>query len=247
MNIQKQIVILAAGRGSRMHSELPKVMHEVAGKPMVQRVVENCCRVTNDLILVYSENLTQFLPLFKDCKFVKQESQLGTAHAVSVALDQLDANKNVGVIYGDNPLITDEVISRLFAFMEDKDAAVVTLAFEYDKENQYGKIVVDNNGNFIKIVEAKFASPSERKITLCNSGIMVFAPGILQKYLSKCLLPDTNNPERELYLTDIIEVCAKAGEKVGYYVPEDSDIVVGVNTKSELETANALASRKNLQ
>lgn len=243
MSKNEQIVILAAGKGSRMKSDLPKVMHEVGGKPMIQRIIDSCLRVTDDLILVYSDHLKEYLPLFAGCKFAEQKSQQGTAHAVSAAMDQLNLHKNIGVIYGDNPLITDDIIAQLFAYMVEKKAAVVTLAFEYAKENQYGRIVVDRDGKFIKIIEAKYANSEELKITICNSGIMVFAPGILQKYLPECLVHDPNKPERELYLTDMIEVCSKAGERVDYYIPEDSDKVVGVNTKDELENANRLAQK----
>lgn len=239
--MNEQIIILAAGKGSRMKSELPKVMHKVGGTPMIQRVISSCSKITDDLILVYSDHIKEFLPLLNGCKLAEQKSQLGTAHAVDAARDHMSDNKNIGVIYGDNPLITDDIISKLFAFMTEREAAVVTLAFEYDKENQYGRIIVDQDGNFVKIVEAKFASDDELKINICNSGIMVFAPSILQKYLPQCLKQDDDNPEKELYLTDIIEVCSNAGEKVDYYIPDDSERVLGVNTQDELKNANILA------
>lgn len=242
--MNKQIIILAAGRGSRMKSELPKVMHKVGGKPMVQRVIDSCAKITDDLILVYSDHLKDFLSSLSSCKFAEQKLQLGTAHAVAAADNFIDKNKNIGVIYGDNPLITEHIISELFAFMEQQKSAVVTLAFEYNKDNQYGRIVVDEHGKFKRIVEAKFATKEQLKITICNSGIMVFAPGILEKYLPQCLIAKPEQPDRELYLTDIIEVCSKAGEKVDYYIPNDSDLVIGVNTKDELENANILAAQK---
>lgn len=242
--MKKQIVILAAGKGSRMKSKLPKVMHEVGGKPMLVRVVENCAAVTDDLILVYSDHLEKYLPRFSNCKFVKQRMQLGTAHAVASALDQISPDKNIGVIYGDNPLITPQIIENLFTYMDSKVADLVTLAFEHQEENQYGRIVCDAEGKFERIVEAKFATPEEISITLCNSGIMSFAPGALHKYLPACLLPKQQNPERELYLTDIVEVCVKDGGKVEYFTPHDSDDVVGVNTQEELEYANLLARRR---
>ncbi|CAN0603854.1 unnamed protein product, partial [Ectocarpus sp. 12 AP-2014] len=172
-----QIIILAAGKGSRMQSELPKVMHKVGGKPMLEHVIDNCQKVSNDLILVYSDHIENFLPAFSDkCEFVKQEEQLGTAHAVFVAKHKFDPKQPIAVIYGDNPLITAEIIQNLFNHMQKTDSKAVTLAFEYDKPNAYGRIIVDSYGNFKKIVEAKFASPEEQKVTLCNSGVMSFAP-----------------------------------------------------------------------
>jgi len=238
--MQNQIIILAAGKGSRMESDLPKVMHEVAGKSMIERVVENCSKVTSDLVLVYSDHLLPYLHLFKQCKLAKQEQQLGTAHAVSVATSLIDSSKLTAVIYGDNPLITASIINGLFQHLEDSSSAVVTLALECNVPNQYGRIILNDEGEFKKIVEFKFASEKERSLTLCNSGIMAFAPGILSKYLPKCLISDPKLPERELYLTDIIAVCSEAGEKVSYHTSEDHALLVGVNTKAELEKVNNL-------
>lgn len=240
-----QIIILAAGKGSRMQSELPKVMHKVGGKPMLEHVIDNCHKVSEDLILVYSDHIEKFLPSFSDkCELVKQEEQLGTAHAVFVAKHKFDSEQPIGVIYGDNPLITAEIIQNLFDHMQKTDSKAVTLAFEYDRPNAYGRIVVDSDGNFEKIVEAKFANPEEQKITLCNSGIMSFAPGVLGKYIDDCLKPDPDNPEKELYLTEIIEVCAKNGEKVSYYTSDNYNLVLGVNTQEELQNANSIIIKK---
>lgn len=240
-----QIIILAAGKGSRMKSELPKVMHKVGGKPMLEHVIDNCRTVSDDLILVYSNHIKEFLPKFSDkCTLVKQEEQLGTAHAVFVAKDKFDPEQPIGVIYGDNPLITADIIQNMFDHMQETDSKAVTLAFEYDKPNAYGRIVVDSEGNFEKIVEAKFASPEEKKITLCNSGIMSFAPGILNKYIEACLKPDSGHPQKELYLTEIIEVCAQHGEKVSYYTSDNYNLVLGVNTQEELKNANSIIDKE---
>lgn len=236
-----QIIILAAGKGSRMKSELPKVMHKVGGKPMLEHVVDNCYKVSKDLILVYSDHIERFLPAFSNkCKFIKQEQQLGTAHAVFVAKQEFDPKQPIGVIYGDNPLITSDIIQNLFDHMQNTNSKAVTLAFEYDKPNAYGRIVVDSRGNFKKIVEAKFANSEEKKITLCNSGIMSFAPGVLDKYIDECLKPNSDNLNKELYLTEIIEVCSKNGEKVSYYISDNYNLVLGVNTQEELLNANSI-------
>ncbi len=239
--MKKQIIILAAGKGTRMKSDLPKVMHEVGGSPMVERVIQNCKKITDDLILVYSKHLEPYLPnLERDCTLVNQEKQLGTAHAVAVAKEKFDAEKYIGVIYGDNPLITADIIDDLFKHLQETNSKAVTLAFEYNKPNQYGKIITDDNGDFQKIVEAKFANEQEKQVTLCNSGIMAFAPGILGKYIDQCLVPSSDNPEKELYLTEIIEICAAHGEKVSYFKSNDHNLVIGVNTQDELSSANSI-------
>lgn len=240
-----QIIILAAGKGSRMNSSLPKVMHEVGGTPMLERVIQNCKQVSDDLVLVYSKHLDPYLHMFSNrCKLVNQLEQLGTAHAVSVAKDLFNDASNIGVIYGDNPLITPDIIKGLFDHLDKTNSSVVTLAFEYEKANQYGRIILDTTGNFQKIVESKFATDKEKRVTLCNSGIMAFAPGILTKYIDSCLVSSPNNLGKELYLTNIIEICALAGEKVSYYKSLDHELVVGVNTQSELENANSIIKQK---
>lgn len=242
--MRKQIIILAAGKGTRMQSELPKVMHKVGDKSMLEHVVFNCKNVTDNLVLVYSDHLNPYLESFEArCKFVKQEKQLGTAHAVSVAKDLFDEEEYIGVIYGDNPLITSKIIDDLFTHLKKTNSKAVTLAFECREPNQYGRIVTDNEGNFLKIVETKFANEEEKKITLCNSGIMAFAPSILGKYIDECLIVDSKNPEKEAYLTTIIEVCATHGEKVTYFESENPNLVIGVNTLDELQNANSFINK----
>lgn len=234
-----QIIILAAGKGTRMQSDLPKVMHKVGDKPMLEHVVNNCSRVSDDLVLVYSDHLKEFLPNFSDrCRLARQDQQLGTAHAVHVAKKYFSKDEPIAVIYGDNPLITPEIINNLCEHMQKTKSQITTLAFEYDGPNAYGRIIVGPDGEFEKIIEYKFATPEERKQTLCNSGIMSFAPGILQKYIDKCLNMDEESG-KEMYLTEIIEICQQAGEKTSYYL-SDSSKLVGVNTQEELTRANSI-------
>ncbi|MDC0865057.1 NTP transferase domain-containing protein [Rickettsiaceae bacterium] len=243
--MKKQIIILAAGKGSRMNSDLPKVMHKVAGISMLERVVSNCYEVTHDLTLVYSKHIELYLSDFENrCKLVNQGNQRGTAHAVSMAKDFFDDDAQIGVIYGDNPLITPSVINGIFNHLQNTSSAVTTLAFQCDPPNQYGKIITDESRNFQRIVESKFANDQEQKITLCNSGIMVFAPNILKKYIDQCLITDHSNPKKELYLTDIIEVCVLNGEKVSYFELSDPRLVIGVNTQDDLAKANSIVEVK---
>lgn len=234
--INCQIVILAAGNGTRMRSALPKVMHLVGDKPMIERVISNCALVTDDLILVHSQQLIKYITPYKHkCKFVLQSNPLGTAHAVDAAKELIANNKIVTVIYGDNPLITHTLIRQLVNHLNNTNSAAVTLSFKREDGAQYGRIVTDSDGNFLRIVEFKCANEAEKKITLCNSGIMTFAPGILVKYLPFCLHPEKN---KEQYLTDIIEICQKNNEKVSYFLAPNQHEVIGVNTKEELIEAN---------
>ncbi|NRB11025.1 MAG: NTP transferase domain-containing protein [Rickettsiaceae bacterium] len=237
--MEKQIIILAAGKGSRMKSDLPKVMHRVGSQTMLQRVIESCRQVSDDLILVYSDNLKPFIAEYKNvCKFAKQEHLMGTASAVAAAKDLIDPKKHIGVIYADNPLISSDIINNLFNHLIKSKSDLITLAFECKPPNQYGRIIVNDQGEFVKIIEAKFANSKEEQITLCNSGIMAFTPGTLTKYLPQILQVNYDLPNRELYLTDIIEVCYKAGMKATYYKASKAELVVGVNTQEELRNAN---------
>jgi bifunctional N-acetylglucosamine-1-phosphate-uridyltransferase/glucosamine-1-phosphate-acetyltransferase GlmU-like protein len=233
-----QIVILAAGSGTRMQSsDLPKVMHTVGGRPMLDIVFDNASEVTEDIILVHSKQLLPYISHYpKSCKLALQERALGTAHAVLSAMNRIRDELPIAVIYGDNPLISSKIISDLLNHLDNTQSAIATLAFIRDDPAQYGRIVLDNSGNFIKIVEYKDASPEEKTVNLCNSGVMVFAPFILKRYLPLCV--DQNIlGNAEFYLTKIIEICAFK-EKITYLLAHNNRLVVGVNTQEELRYAN---------
>ena len=235
-----QIIILAAGNGSRMNSDIPKVMHLVGNKPMLERVVDNTKSVTNDLILVHSLRLVEYIDSYKSlCKFALQEKPNGTADAVYCALDLIDDNKTNIVIYADNPFISSAIIVELLNHLDSTNSSIVTLSFKRLDPSQYGRIVTDELDNFIKIIEFKEANEEEKKITHCNSGIMAFAPSILKKYLP-LMKNDPLNIGNELYLTKIIEVAKNYGEKVSYLLSTNQDVIIGVNTQDELLNANKI-------
>lgn len=232
-----QIIILAAGNGSRMKSDLPKVMHKVGGIPMLETVLNNSLKVTNDVIIVYSENLKKYLTPYENmCRFVLQKEPLGTAHATYAAVDLIDENKTILVLYGDHPLIIPKIMHELIEDLNISDSALVTLSFERENPAQYGRIATDKNGEFLEIIEYKNATEEEKKITLCNSGIMAFKPRILNKYLP--LFATDLKGNKEVYLTEIVKISRDKGEKVSYFLSNDHDLIVGVNTKNELAEAN---------
>jgi UDP-N-acetylglucosamine pyrophosphorylase len=236
----RQIIILAAGNGSRMQSNLPKVMHKIGSLPMIEMVLSNSAQITKDIILVYSELLAPYLkPYANMCKFVLQTERRGTAHACFVASDLIDDNKIVSVIYGDNPLIYPKLIEQLLNHLEQTNSALTTLSFQHKNiDNQYGRIIVDDNGDFVKIVEFKYANEDEKKIELCNSGIMAFAPGILKKYLPYTMNQKTDY--KEFYLTSIVEICKNHREKISHFLSKEHESVIGINTEAELITANLI-------
>ena len=244
--MERQIIILAAGHGSRMKSDLPKVMHEINGTPMIEMVLSSAAQVTSDIVLVHSLQLEKYLPKYQSmCKLALQPAPLGTAHAAYVALDLIDDKKDVAILYGDNPLITSDIIHSLFNHMVNTNSALTTLCFIREEHNQYGRIVTDANDEFLKIVEFKEATNEELAIKLCNSGIMVFKAGILRKYLNKMFLNPIDGIEKEIYLTSIVEIAKDNREKISYMLSPDHAEVVGVNTKQELEEANNIIKMRS--
>ncbi|WP_347938848.1 sugar phosphate nucleotidyltransferase [Rickettsia oklahomensis] len=239
-----QIIILAAGKGTRMESNLPKVMHKVGGVPMLETVLKNSLEVTNDVVIVYSEKLKRYLmPYEHMCRFVLQKEPKGTAHATYTAIDLIDENKIILVLYGDHPLITPKLIHELIDYLSLTNSALVTLSFERENPTWYGRIATDKNGDLLEIIEYKNASEEEKKIKLCNSGIMAFSIGMLNKYLPLFATNITGN--KEVYLTEIVKICKNHGEKVSYLLSTDHDLIIGVNNKHELEEANNIFSKNN--
>jgi bifunctional UDP-N-acetylglucosamine pyrophosphorylase/glucosamine-1-phosphate N-acetyltransferase len=236
--MQKQIVILAAGKGSRMKSDIPKPMQLVKSKPMLDTIISASKISTSDIILVHSDSLNPYLNRHSDCKLVSQKEQLGTAHAVSCALSKIKKDSFVTIIYADHPFIDNIVIDKVFDSIIQSNYACVTLASIQTGDNTYGRII--NNGLEInKIVEFKNLLEDEKKISLCNSAVMSFAPGVLHKFLPMVL--EMNLEERkstEYYLTAIVEILVQNDQKVSYVIDQDYKYSVGVNTQTELQTAN---------
>lgn len=238
-----QIIILAAGKGSRMESDLPKVMHKVGGVPMLETVLKNSFKVTNDVIIVYSEDLKKYLTPYENmCRFALQKEPKGTAHATYAAIDLIDENKITLVLYGDHPLITPDLMNELVVYLNFNNASLVTLCFERDDPAFYGRISLDKNDEFLEIIEYKNATEEQKKIKLCNSGIMAFNPGILNKYLP--LFANDSSDNKEVYLTEMVKLCKDKQDKVSYLLSDNHDLVVGVNTQNELLEANNIFFNK---
>lgn len=239
-----QIIVLAAGKGSRMQSSLPKVLHLVSGKPMLDRVIDNALCVTDDVIVVYSEMISEHLKSYEDrCKLVLQKDSVlrGTGYAVRCAFRLINKNKINVVLFADNPLITPNLIKKLVEELVETKSHLVALAFNRSDPGEYGRIVTDKSGRFLWIVESKLAKEEEKKITLCNSGVMAFAPSILLEYLPVCL------PNRlgEFCLSDVVDICRCLRKKVSYLLAPNSDEVVGVNTQEDLKEANRIFKELN--
>lgn len=224
------IVILAAGKGTRMYSDKPKVLHALAGKPLVQHVLD--CAISlqpQQVCVVYGHGgdaVPQAMQQY-GARFVIQEPQLGTGHAVQQAMPHLDDASRTLVLYGDVPLIQNNTLRR----MQQAGEGLVLLTVNLDHPTGYGRIVRDAQGNVQCIVEEKDAAPEQRKIREVNTGILLAPTGKLRAWLSRL---GNNNAQGEYYLTDIVAMAVQQGVAVHAVQPAHHWEVEGVNDKAQL-------------
>ncbi|MFC4651313.1 bifunctional UDP-N-acetylglucosamine diphosphorylase/glucosamine-1-phosphate N-acetyltransferase GlmU [Lactococcus nasutitermitis] len=235
--MNKFAIVLAAGKGTRMKSALPKVLHEVSGKTMLAHVLNHVSEVDMQkrIVIVGHEAEKVIATLPKGTNFVKQTEQLGTGHAVRIAADLL-ANEDGAtlVIAGDTPLISGETLNALFNYHFAQKATATILTAIAPNPTGYGRIVRGENGSVEKIVEQKDASDSEKEIKEINTGTYIFDNKALFKALKEVT---TDNAQGEYYLTDVIEIFKKAGNTVAAYTLADFDESLGVNDRVALSQA----------
>jgi bifunctional UDP-N-acetylglucosamine pyrophosphorylase/glucosamine-1-phosphate N-acetyltransferase len=229
------VVILAAGKGTRMKSDLPKVLHPLAGRPLVWHVVQTA-HVLNArrIVVVVGHGAEQVREALADAgvQFALQAEQRGTGHAVLQALDALDAALPTLVLYGDVPLVQAASLRAMLA-AAGRDALAVLTAMPADPQG-YGRIVRDAAGHVLRIVEQKDATEAERAIGEVNTGIMVLPPGAPQRWLPALR---NDNAQREYYLTDVVAMARAEGLTVEAVVAPSAQEVQGVNSKAELAQA----------
>ncbi|SFJ87504.1 bifunctional UDP-N-acetylglucosamine pyrophosphorylase / Glucosamine-1-phosphate N-acetyltransferase [Paenibacillus sp. UNC496MF] len=233
-------IVLAAGQGKRMKSKLYKVLHPVCGKPMVAHVLRTVrdadCSRTVVVVGHGAETVRSYLG--EGAEFVLQEQQLGTGHAVLQAEPLLGGEEGTTVIlYGDTPLVTSETIQALLCSHAETGAAATVLTAVVPNPQGLGRIIRDEAGNVLRIVEQKDCTPEQARITEINTGMYAFD----NKKLFQALAQVTNhNAQGEYYLTDVMEILKNAGEAVGAYRTADYAEGVGVNDRVGLGEAEAL-------
>jgi bifunctional UDP-N-acetylglucosamine pyrophosphorylase/glucosamine-1-phosphate N-acetyltransferase len=234
MNIA--LIILAAGKGTRMQSELPKVLHEVAGAPMLVHAMRAGRALDPKRTIIIAGHGFEAVSAAAraedpEVEVVRQEAQLGTGHAVDQARAALsDFDGTVIVLYGDCPLIQSRTLRELSATLSD--SAVSVLGFEAKDPARYGRLITDGD-KLKRIVEFKDASPAERAVSLCNSGVMAASAGLLFDLLSEI---DANNASGELYLTDVIGKAVARGMPCTAVRCAERE-TLGVNSRVELMQA----------
>lgn len=240
-------IVLAAGKGTRMNSARPKVLHETAGRPLLDYVLDLCGALgarTTVVVGHQGETVRAACADRSGVDFVTQEPQLGTGHAVQVALASMsvDAHESILVLAGDVPLLRAETLRALCALRAETGAAAALISFRSAAPSAYGRIVRDGEGRVARIVEARDASPSERLLTEVNASLYVFAGARLKEAVGSLR---ANNAQGELYLTDVIGLLTAAGDRVEALMVGDPTETAGVNTSTELaEAERAIYARR---
>ncbi len=238
-------VILAAGLGTRMKSARPKVLHEIAGRPMLAHAVAAATEAgAGQLAVVIGPEadaaraaLTELAP---QAQFFVQTERLGTAHAVLAARPALaEAEGNVLILYGDTPLLRPETLGRLRDAL-GTGAGIAVLGFEAADPTGYGRLLLGQDGRLGTIREEQDATDAERAVTLCNSGVMAFRPGLILSLLDRI---GNDNAKGEYYLTDAIEIARSDGIDVAVATCPEAE-VAGVNDRVQLARAEALMQQR---
>lgn len=246
-NDSRQIdaVVLAAGKGTRMKSDLPKVLHPLAGRPLLDHVLDTVEAVGIDhtvVVVGHMADLVQESCARPGLEFVLQETQLGTGHAVQMAVPKLMASNYCVVLAGDVPLLTPATLNALVESSVGSDAAAVILTCVVDDAGAYGRIIKDDGGKVLKIVEARDATDEEMAVGEYNTGILCFRTDLMIEALKNLT---TDNDQGEYYLTDTVAWLVSQGYLVEAVATTDPDEVGGINTVAELEAAGEILARRN--
>lgn len=235
------IVILAAGTGKRMRSALPKVLHPLAGRPLLSHVIDTARTLQPSRLVVvvgHGAEQVQAAVAAPDVQFAVQAEQLGTGHAVRQALPLLDPAQPTLVLYGDVPLTRASTLRRLVDAAREGRYGILTVTL--DDPTGYGRIVRDASGFVTRIVEQKDASPDELKIAEINTGIIVTPTAQLSMWLGAL---KNENAQGEYYLTDVVELAIEAGFEVVTSQPDDEWETLGVNSKAQLAELERIHQR----
>jgi bifunctional UDP-N-acetylglucosamine pyrophosphorylase/glucosamine-1-phosphate N-acetyltransferase len=239
-------VILAAGLGTRMRSDIPKVLHRIGSETILGKVISSLERSgVTDIIAVVGHGAEEVERLFKDrARFVRQTELLGSGDALKQAMGSLKEGRgHVLVTCGDTPLITDETYKRLAETSARERTSCVVLSCIAQAPASYGRIVRDKDGNVKKIVEEKDASAGEKKINEVNVGTYCFDRADLKEHIARIKI---NEKKKEFYLTDMVDILAKSGKKI-ISVSCDFDEAIGINSRKDLAEANKMANTRTIE
>ena len=238
------VVILAAGKGTRMYSDLPKVLHPVAGKPMVKHVIDTAKQLNaRQINLIYGHGADLLKEKLADepVNWVFQAEQLGTGHAMQQAAPFFADDENIMMLYGDTPLIQQSTLERLIAQKPENGIALLTVKLE--NPTGYGRIIREN-GSVVAIVEQKDASAEQLKIQEINTGVMVASGASFKKWLGNL---NNNNAQGEYYITDVIAMANEDGFQVQAVQADEFMEVEGVNNRLQLAALERFYQKKQAE
>ncbi len=241
-NIPLSCIILAAGQGTRMRSDMPKVLHPVANVPMIRHVVAACEELIPErIVVVVAPGMDAVEKTVAPHKCAIQKKPLGTGDAVKAAKAALaDASGDIIVLFGDAPLITPKALQNLRARRQATKAAIIVAGFTPQDPSPYGRLILDDKKNLTAIVENAEATAEQRAVRLCNGGVMLLDAAKIWSWLDR--LTD-NNSKKEFYLTDCIALARQDGD-VCAVAEMSADEVLGVNTRVELAQAEKLMQQR---
>lgn len=246
MSSKISIIILCAGKGERMKSDLPKVLHKIAGKSMIAHVMDSIINLNpENLVTVINDSQesikNKVSNIFNRADFAFQNNPRGTGDAVAIALKKIEGKKGIVlVLYGDTPFIEEKTIKKMISKIKNDDSAVVVLGFNTNSENSYGRLIFDENGNLKEIIEYKDASEGQRKIPTCNSGVMAVRADLIDELINQI---GNDNAKEEYYLTDIVAIANDSGYNSSFVIA-DEDEVIGINTQYERSVAECKFQNK---
>jgi len=239
-------VVLGAGMGTRMKSEVPKVLHEVMGKAIIEHGIGALEDARVEKIVVITGHKAELVEacLGNRAEYASQSEQLGTAHAVMMARELLvDLEGTTIVFYGDHALFTTETIAQLFASHEQSDAKMTMLTATPDDPTGYGRLIRDEAGNVVRVVEQKDATADELLVKEINTGMACYDNKILFEALTKV---GNDNAQGEYYLTDLVEIITSIGHQVKAVVANDVEEILGINDRIQLaESGRIMRHRIN--
>lgn len=241
-------VILAAGKGTRMKSDTPKVLHKIFEKPLLGYVLDNVKNITTeDFVIVghHAEEVSDFVDKnYKNAKTVLQTPQLGTGHAVSMVCPSLESYKGqVLILCGDTPLIREETLKAFIEYHNSKESALTVMSTIFENPTNYGRIIRDNDDSLKCIVEEKDATPEQKAVKEVNAGIYILNWDKIRPAFSQLT---SNNAQGEYYLTDIIAWGKKENLNVNAYILKNSDEIYGINSRKNLAEATRIMNERKL-
>lgn len=238
-----KLLILAGGKGTRLQSDkfnLPKALKELNGKPLIEYVLENTSFIKKEdtyIVVGYKGDMIKEY-LGPKYNYINQDKQLGTGHAVMVAESSLkDCDDDIMILYGDMPMISEKTFKEFAEYHKTKNSMCTVLASIFENQPPYGRIIRDENNNFLRVVEEKDCTENQKKIKELNCGPNIIHSSVLFDALKGVR---NNNNQGEYYLTDVPEIIRKSGHIVNIFVCKECSEMLGINTLEDLKQGEDL-------